>query len=1371
MLLCFAQMTNSLSAQTRGLIIRPSNAAGKLVLDPNLDGYISQTNAGFKNNDVAESELPLQPMILPYTEPTADTRTGPTCGFTDFVDNPDLYNSSYFGMIVVGGDTNLVFRFRLGNFAPNSKGYSILIDTDGKFGNVGPDADPNYVPGNPGFEMEIILVTNFGVRLYDVDGVTNGPMLTQLPASQYHQVAIAHTTTCSPFDYFYDFYMPLSVIQTYFPSFNSGTPIRMVANTVINTLSALRGGISDMAGIADGDFRSADAAWTELMGLMPPTSVEDGANGFPAPRTPAPFITSSLISGNTVVSGTSSQPNGTVIHVYRDGVLVGTTTVSSGTWSFTFGTALAAGEIITATATATGLTVSELSNEAIVASTCSPQPTITCATRKAVGVSYTTMLAGTVVRVYEANAAGYPVPVRTNTLVSDATEFLSVCNASVTNCNSGPNCDANGTFWATIQLPGECESPLSDPECVGSSNTANVPVITSALDESSTSVSGTGVTGHVIFLFKNGYPVATTTVAGGIWSFTGQSFSFNDVVTVRGKNGTSCVSAAASATVSGVATPPVVNGPIAHGATSVSGSSTEAPGTTINVFVGGSPVGTATVGADGTWTLTGLTALSAGQVVNATATVTGKPESALSNSVTVLGNSTPPVITGAYVEQGTQVSGTSSMANGTLINLYIDGVLIGTTTVNGGNWTVSGLSAFDYDLYAGGILTATATGTGLAESLPSNAVEVDCLLPDGNLLIDVIGGGTCLAASASIELPTSELFVIYTVRDTSDSFDRGTSRLGNGGQLILATLRLVESEDFLVKAMKLPVVACQANLQDTAKVNVTIPPNTTGKTPGDYIWIGGASDSLWTLAENWVRWNGDGFQLVEQAPVDSNDVLVKEQQPCVPAFPKVVTAGVGGLSVCRNITIDTNAVVYMENSVDERTLRVRGNWVNHGLFVPENGRVIFEGDTLQTILNDTGWENFNNFEVKGGQTRVKLLSSIQIAAAGSLIVGEGKLELNQKTCKVLNPSDTAIQRRTTGMVISEHLSGESILEWKVDSNAGTYIFPMGNDSNEYIPIVLSVDSGNVGIVGIATAYSAQADSSDLPQGAEAVNSMTSRDEIVKRFWHFYTSEQPGAFKVDLTVTFSGKELPDVGIVDSTLIGMRAIRYNSADDTWDTSFAQRIFNPLARTVTTTGINRFSWWTLGGPDVLPLPVTLTSLALSCNDGNLDATWVTATEINNAGFLWQGSTDGSAWVDLDWIAGNGTQTEANTYTWSEAKNRKNYEYLRLIQEDFNGTLDILAVRTNPCANNLSKTALHVFPVPVNAGSTLWIELPPGEGFITAALRSINGTSGPEYTWPDPKVSPIGFPIPDLPPGPWMLSITRNGKSWNRIILISGN
>ncbi len=79
---------------------------------------------------------------------------------------------------------------------------------------------------------------------------------------------------------------------------------------------------------------------------------------------------------------------------------------------------------------------------------------------------------------------------------------------------------------------------------------------------------------------------------------------------------------------------PVVNAPLSAGAVSVSGTSAEPDGMTIQVYVNGTAASTAVTVTGGTWTRGGLAALVSGDELQAKATDAGGNASMLSNKVT-----------------------------------------------------------------------------------------------------------------------------------------------------------------------------------------------------------------------------------------------------------------------------------------------------------------------------------------------------------------------------------------------------------------------------------------------------------------------------------------------------------------------------------------------------------------------------------------------------------------------------------------------------------------------------------------------------------------------------------------------------------------
>lgn len=168
---------------------------------------------------------------------------------------------------------------RIGSIISGSKGYSALIDTDGKMGNSAPYADPNYLAptntgnGNPGFEYEVVLQTNFQVAVYNVNGSANpGSPVATYALNTNSQISMALTKDGNNPDYFYDWYVPLSVI-------GSPASFRVTATTVTSPNSALQGTRSDIYGINDLQANPTNA-WVTATNAQPTIfTASIGSNG------------------------------------------------------------------------------------------------------------------------------------------------------------------------------------------------------------------------------------------------------------------------------------------------------------------------------------------------------------------------------------------------------------------------------------------------------------------------------------------------------------------------------------------------------------------------------------------------------------------------------------------------------------------------------------------------------------------------------------------------------------------------------------------------------------------------------------------------------------------------------------------------------------------------------------------------------------------------------------------------------------------------------------------------------------------------------------------------------------------------------------
>lgn len=818
--------------------------SGTTPLNPNGDAYISQSTAGFTTNDILQSEVAYKLIPPAIKEPTSDIQRGPNTLFTDLVQYVDGS-----GFYVFNDGTNLLFRLRVGSIVSGSKGYSILIDTDQKFGNTGTSPDPNYVAsttmndGNPGFELEVTLETNFRVAVYNVDGTNSPTLITSYSLATNSQIGVALSTDSGTPDYFYDFYVPMSALPI-----TATTPVRFTATTVMAPQSAIGGPKSDIFGVDDQAAGGSMAAWTSVINSEVPFTLNDlkstGAGVSPA-RTAPSVVANNVIAGvNKTVTGTwtrfdAVKPSPAKIRLYKNGVLIDSVSdATTATWTFTV-PSIAIGDVFYATAEATGESVSILSNKVIATGCSAAQTTSTsglafsCITRKGMKG---TRVANTTVKIYTVSSTG-------NTLLADdnsttykvtypttTTWFYDGANGGGADpCTSSSNDIPDGSYAITATAVGYCESALV-LTCQTSTATATPTITQTSLNVSSTTVSGTAVASSFVRLFKNGYQIATTTAtSGGAYSFTGLTFTLGDQVQVYAQGASLCISAPAALVVACTTGTPYITtdnlGNLSTAATTITGTSYEPTGTTIRVLENGIQVATTTVGASNSWSVSYTPV--ATKVYTATAQNSSCGVSAASSSATALAATTScPTISGTYGSSALAVTGTMPAAFSGTIRLYEDDVLIGSQTISSATgWSITVNSSYTNTLYPGGVLTVTAQATGAAEKTGcSSSVTVSCSAPPAPALASnnkTIQTGQ----SATFSVTNSQANILYSIANASTNANAGTSKFGTGAVLPISTLVYNSPGTYqvFIKGTNLSGTNCETLTSASILVNTSLP--------------------------------------------------------------------------------------------------------------------------------------------------------------------------------------------------------------------------------------------------------------------------------------------------------------------------------------------------------------------------------------------------------------------------------------------------------------------------------------------------------------------------------------------------------------------
>ncbi len=835
-----------LTAQTPGLIIR--DGAGNIpysftpgvskVLDPNGDGFTSVTNSGFVGGDVgaAYSEIPYRPVPIIYGEPTSDLSRGPNGGFSELVKDPNGV-----GMYLYYDGTNFLFRLRVGSIMAGSKGYSIMLDTDGKFGPEGPNADPTYqeattgTNGNPGFEYEIVYETNFRVAIYFVNNACGtAPTLVAAynlsdPSNRERALtSVALTNDSDNPDYFYDFYVPQSDLSV--PGFVVGptTPLRAITTTVMSPQGAICGPKSDVYG-DDTKFTSPQLQYIGVINSQPPFTLNDlqSGVGVKPPCTAAPTVNNPIATTATAISGTwtravYSTATTATITVYRNGTeLLGTTTATTGgTWTLTPVT-LAANDVITAYAQSAGESSCNPSNAvqvlACVPATTSACPTVTCFTdRGAEG----TNVAGSTIRIYRVTSTG-------RVLVSSGVIAGTIWGwngsggtGNGTNlCGTGGKDVADGTYVVTQQEPGKCESVGCTFYCIGGITSTAAPAITQSVVYTGTqTLSGTATSGARIMLYVNNVAKDSLNATGGTFSFSLTSYFLNigDVLSVTAQATGQCVSTATTRTVQCFISAPIINADanqrIAIGS-AISGTSAEAAGTTVTIYNGATNavIGATTVQAGGTWVLASPVA-AIGTSYYATQTSAACGTSVASGTVSTVSATTTArcgTITSPVLENATAVGGTlSSGGISTTVTLFIDGAEIGTTTTSVAAWSIPVNNTVFNRIYAGGVLSISiAEGANLAANCTGNTVTVDCIPPATpmlNINTAVTRYPTAANGVFSVTVTNSAASVFYFIeRDPANTSQPaladGFSIAGNGGSIVLSSAPVVTPGNYTLR--------------------------------------------------------------------------------------------------------------------------------------------------------------------------------------------------------------------------------------------------------------------------------------------------------------------------------------------------------------------------------------------------------------------------------------------------------------------------------------------------------------------------------------------------------------------------------------------
>ena len=212
---------------------------------------------------------------------------------------------------------------------------------------------------------------------------------------------------------------------------------------------------------------------------------------------------------------------------------------------------------------------------------------------------------------------------------------------------------------------------------------------------------------------------------------------------------------------------------------------------------------------------------------------------------------------------------------------------------------------------------------------------------------------------------------------------------------------------------------------------------------------------------------------------------------------------------------------------------------------------------------------------------------------------------------------------------------------------------------------------------------------------------------IKSHWIILSTNQPTAGR---SVTFEW--LPVNDPVPPFATGILANIFYSTDNGTTWALTGNDVDPTTYgdlrgvTVNTT---HFSMWTVSRKDK-PLPVQLSSFTSSMKGRDVNLTWMTEKEINNAGFdVERKVIENNEWKKVGFVTGKGSSNSPVNYTFEDKKlNSGKYNY-RLKQIDYNGNFEYhnltsIVDVSLPTKFNLSQN----YPNPFNPTTKIDFDLP---------------------------------------------------------------
>lgn len=484
--------------------------------------------------------------------------------------------------------------------------------------------------------------------------------------------------------------------------------------------------------------------------------------------------------------------------------------------------------------------------------------------------------------------------------------------------------------------------------------------------------------------------------------------------------------------------------------------------------------------------------------------------------------------------------------------------------------------------------------------------------------------------------------------------------------------------------------------KDTSFVTVNFPTGTVGE------WIGGVSRD-WFDCLNWGSGRIPdsttnviiGVNALDSCEISYSSLLA----PTSPVIGYANNVNISEMSLIVNDNGSQNARLYVRGNVDVNAnnyagvtqlrmqtgglIRVGNNWVNrNSAFNPGNGTVNFRGPV--NAINNMGSnpEQFYRLGILNNTTLTLQSDVIALIVDWNGIVNP---QANQIIQLGIDPLNSGVLNYTAG-----YASGIMRRYFSLNATSGNEgFFPLGKNGNyRYAEINFTSATGTSGYLDAEYVLGNPGTNGLSIATANTGGFGMDIDQVESEGYWRVISGTSALNTTNYNAHFSAENLSAFpGLANVSLI-----KRNDLASAW-TAPATHVAASGTSTfpvVSRNGLSGFSHFAFGYPNS-PLPVTLGSFDVKCNDGFADITWETLQESNSDYFEIQASKNGINYVEIDRVSAAGNSNESILYSY-KLLNRDGYRYWRLKQVDYNLDYEIFGAKYQSCELKEASCAVQI-------------------------------------------------------------------------------